>query len=278
MLLGAIEVAGATACPAAPQVEARLAELPPTRLMLRAELSDDSDDGALRLTLRREGNELVGQRTVRLTTDCAARAGTVAVMLSAWAGELDGPRLVPHLVQPLATPVAAPTPWRFHVGVGVVGDLSGSRATWGGALEVSAGPAAAWVRALVMMSTTDVYRVPLGGGTVAWQRAVLGLGPRLSHELGRFELGIDAQVLGALVAAAASGFARNESTLGADIGGGAGVRMVFRPFAELGVWVRLGGQVWPSRQRLAVDGVAAVAILPLTTWELALGLVATQST
>ena len=297
-----VVVDGEGTCPAPSDVEARLGALLPQvdeREPQHRAVLDHSAAG-LQVDLRRDDGERLAQRVLDARGSCADLAAATAVVIAAWEARLnpeiaarmklpggDNPVPVPVPKPELKTADSAP-PRPSHVGleggIGVVASMAGSDIAPGltiqGAL-MSPGDRFGATMALSGAARRDQVLDNANGATAGWMRGVLALGAdaRLhgSSQL-IFDLHVEA-LLGLLRVEGASGASNadplatwsSQSDIGAQVGAGAGVR-VMRAWGALGVWFGLGARAWPGHQRLVVEGEPqATGEVPRYEGELALG-------
>jgi hypothetical protein len=277
---GRVRVESDTACPAASDVEARLAPLlpplgpgeTPERAAIRAE-----GDARVRVSLFGADDAPVGDRTLALGAACADRANVVAVVVAAWEAQraredvaapslprrpAPPPVVAAPVVAAAAPPPAPPPAWTLELALGpavtlVDGGASPAAAlsvgAWGRRLGARAGLFGFWPR-------TD----GVGAGSARWARAgaSLELGARARTRAGRFDA--HAGVVGAALVAAGSGFELDRTASGLSPGAAVGVDWSYL-FARTFVGAGASAVGWTA-QRLVSDG----DVRSLPRWQLSL--------
>lgn len=284
LLLAAMQPAviaeGQGACPAAAQVQQRLADLmaavPDDVEQDRARLATVGD--GLEIHLVREDGTTIARRLIpgRGQGSCADLASATAVVIATWEAQLRPQRLRREVLptgtaaasvrQPAAAPAGQGT--RFDVGVGAAGVLAGGRLVPGGVLTASVGGGlGAWAALSAAAQREDF--VADTGGTTKWTRIALTLGPRLRLVRGRAIFDGYAGAAGGLLLVSASGLQRNASQQSFEVGVAGGVRLLLAQ--SIGPWVALDVHGWPRRDYLAVEGITGRLELPQVEVRLAVG-------
>lgn len=277
-----VDIDGDSTCPTPAEVAPRLAGLlrpdaaagPPDL----ARLSDRA--GALFIQLQRPDGSPIGERALERGYPCADLAAAAAVILATWESDVH-PTFRPTLAAPAAelrqpapvTAPEAPTAMAFDVGGAIAGSLAPAAGSGGGAwgaLLVGTLSGDRLGGRLAVQAVTE-RTLDLQAGTVHWRRMMLALGPQLRFKRpgrGPF-VDLHVEAAGAWVSASGSGFATNHSDSSADLGLGAGVRLVLGG-RSLAPWVDLSACGW-LRHQLASTNDASVT-LPRIEGTLALGL------
>jgi len=276
-----VAVESATGCPAAAEVEQRLAVLLPPAAAgeapARATIVEEG--GALRVRLVGADGALLAERALTIAASCADRANVVAVVIAAWdvaqrAEHVEDPTL-PHAARPPAPPTtlaavvpppAPPAGPRLELSFAPAVTLADGAALPSGALA-----AALWGRRLgarAGLLGLGPHDDALGDGRARWSRVgvSLELGARARGRFGRLD-GHAGVVAGAVVASG-SGFDVDRATGGFAPAALAGLDWSYvfgRGFLGAGA----SASVWPT-QRLVFDTTAH----PLPRWQPSVGLLA----
>lgn len=224
LVVGLVEITGATQCPTPDEVAARLHDLvpdaaPAAAARERVALADDG--GALGLTLYDDGGRTIGRRRLEAAA-CADLAQAAAVVIAAWETDLRAAQ---------APEIVLPRPRRRRVALDVAGgfvaSLAGASFAPGGELGLTLGPARG--RVLGRLGATGEATRDLSVGTataghLSFTRAALSLGPVVRLRPRRFVIDFEAHAAAALVYLAGVGFADRTTSFDGDVGLGGGVR------------------------------------------------------
>lgn len=292
-----MQIQGAGSCPAASEVEGKLAPLLPPDFM---ESSADSAviaedvDGTLSVSLARPDGRTVGQRRLPRAATCAEQAETVAVTLAVWEAQihpeislrLDGltaarPSAVAAVaaVPPsnrgleLRTPVEPrhPKVTTWAVGAGLVGSWQPGSVAPGGRLDAMMGAVDRPWRWRLSLAGLGKHTLSLGPGQANWWRVYLALGADYAFPLGRrWALALGAAGVAGLATADGSGFSTDRTAQAVDLGVEGMLRVEVR-LGTLRPWLGLTLVTWLRQQTLEVTGAATSVVLPRAEPMIAVG-------
>ena len=242
LLLGAPGIASNSHCPSARAIESYLsvflpAESEPPGTVVVTDLQE-----SLLVDLRPEAPAAGALRSVAVGSDCDERAKAAAVVIATWWPT--GRGAVPSEAQ------ALPAPPERHPRLLLSAGAFASAISDGVAPGVRAEVSLPW-RAIgfrLALAGTGDHGGRLGRGQVAWRRASAELGVTY----GRGHLRLDGGLVASLFAVQGSGFAENQSSLGAAAGATAGLRISWTWRTAL-PWLELRGIGWPQSQQIYVQ-------------------------
>ena|ERR1022692_1886725 len=290
----ALEIQGAGSCPAAGEVEGKLAPLLPPDFMDssadRAIIAEDGD-GTLSVSLARPDGRTIGQRRLPRAASCAEQAETVAVTLAVWEAQihpeislrLDGLTVAPSsavaavppsnrdlaLRAPIERPHARVTTWA--VGAGLVGSWQPGSVAPGGRLDAMLGALDRSWRWRLSLAGLGTHTLSLGPGQANWWRVYLALGGDYAIPLGRrWAVTLGAAGVVGIATAEGSGFSSDRTARAVDLG----IEGLARAELRLGAirpWVGLALVTWLRQQTLEVTGTAMSVVLPRAEPMIAVG-------
>jgi hypothetical protein len=262
-MVGLVAIDGTSDCPDAAAVARELQSLAATT----------AAHGAARVQLRRDGDALVieqrragGERATRrlaLGPSCADLAAAAAVVIASWQTEL--PAAAEYDVDLGNEPaLTAPGPARRGLGVAVGGAFVASFApafAAGAAVDATFAPGDGSWAARLALSGSGTRDLAFAGGSAAWTRFGLALGPALRLRRGRWQLDLHAEAVAGLLYVAGHGFDGGRTAWSFDPGLGGGVRGAVwlgpvAPFLGVGV---VG---WLRPEEVALSGGGAGRMLP----------------
>jgi hypothetical protein len=268
-MVGLIAIDGPSDCPD-PAAVAR--ELEPL-----AAAAASGSRGPAHVRLRRDPDALVieergpageprAARRLALGPSCADLAAAAAVVIASWQTSLPGAASYDELT--IGTALVARPPARRRLDVVVGGAFVASFApafAAGAAVDATLAPRGRRWAGRLALSGSGTRDLALAGGSAAWTRVGVALGPALRLARGRWQLDLHAEAVAALLYTAGQGYAHDHTALAFDPGLGGGVRGAVRvgpvaPFIGVGVvgWLRpqevvmLDGEV-QSRRLPAVE-------------------------
>ncbi|MBX7113553.1 MAG: hypothetical protein K1X64_04395 [Myxococcaceae bacterium] len=267
--LGAVRISSQLSCPSASQVEASVAALVGEGARAsspRAVFIKQAAQG-IRVEMRGSADELLGERTVPAALSCDDAATAIAVIITAWEAQVP-PQIPPvlKLSRPLPPPPVQPAPKARAIEVGLGLGVSMAPAAvasyaLSAGLDVSFGsPERGWGGLITATGNTQ-RRVPLGPGSVGWQRFELAAGPRYRLTTGTPHVDFYAQATGALLLLNGSGFTDDTSSRGFDFGAAGGIRSLLTQ-GPIAPWVKLEAKGWLRRQEARVTFVDGFAVVP----------------
>jgi hypothetical protein len=274
----AMEIHARGACPAAADIERRLAPLlgtGPDAHTTDVATIDRGADGALTVALDDAHGASIGARRLPTAGTCRDQAETVAVTLAIWEAQIHpeislrldrlstGGEAAPTIV---AAPGPAPPPAAtLSLGAAVAGDWQ--EGTLAPAVRVAFGygrVGSPW-RARLALAGVGRHALDVAPGKARWRRAFAALGvERDLVRAGRWSLALGAAVVGGVAAISGAGFAVDHDTLSLDLGGEASLRVAARA-GRLQPWLGVSALGWLRRQQLELQGVATTSALP--RWE-----------
>jgi hypothetical protein len=289
-----MQIQGAGSCPAAGEVEGKLAPLLPPDFMEssadRAVIAEGAD-GALSVSLARPDGRTVGQRRLPRAATCAEQAETVAVTLAVWEAQihpeislrLDGLTAAPSSAVVAVPPsnrelaLRAPIEPRhtkvttWAVGAGLVGSWQPGSVAPGGRLDAMLGAVDRPWRWQLSLAGLGKHTLSLGPGQANWWRVYLALGADYALPLGRrWALALGAAGVAGLATADGSGFSTDRTARAVDLG----VEGMLRVEVRLGAvrpWLGLTLVTWLRQQTLEVTGTATSVVLPRAEPMIAVG-------
>jgi hypothetical protein len=271
-LLGMLSVRGGASCPSAAAVTARLRELQAVTLTGAHGVQLQEDADGVRISLEGADGVQLGERYLSRGGSCETMAGAVAVIVSAWEGEL-APGEVPapsglELGQDAAATISGGV--GYELGASAFGSYSDGFAP--GVLVVgSIGPRQGRLAAWLTLGGVDGRELALGSGTARWQRLWLSAGARLRLLDSSVVLEAHAEAVGALLLLHGTGFPTVFSEVDFDPGASAGLRLG-ASLRDWMPWLGLTGIGWLRSQSVRVAGLAQSANLPRYEVFLAAGL------
>jgi len=252
-----VAVDGALRCPDPAAVRAELGTLAPaTREVRRARLRVTG--ATLHIDLTNAAGELLRTRALAARGSCAELTTAAAVVIASWQSEQS------ELEETAPAPVPAPRRrWGWRLGLAAVGSrVPGGELVPGAQAE---GVVAPWrsVGLRVAGTLTARHREEVAGGSAAWTRVALGVGPvlRLPRALPRVQVEVHAELLAALLAVRGDGFTQGRQAWSFDPGLGAGAKISY-PVGDAALFLGSQALLWPRTQRAHVDGDPATADLP----------------
>jgi hypothetical protein len=269
---GRVTVESNTTCPAAAEVEARLAALLPPladgAAPERAAIAVDGD--AVRVRLVGADGAALGERTLTLSAACADRANVVAVVIAAWEAQRGRedvqapafarpPTTAPTVVVAAPSPSPPPPALAFELAAGPALTFVDGGVSPAGALALSA-----WGRHLgARLGLLGFWPLTdgLGAGRARWSRvgASLELGGRARTRAGRLD--VHGGPVAAVLLAAGTGFDVDQTTSGLSPGLTAGADWSY----ALGrAFVGVGGNVvgWTAQRLVSSSATPDVRPLP----------------
>ena len=290
----AMQIEGAGRCPAAGEVEGKLAPLLPPGFASscadRAVIAEDAD-GSLSVALSRPDGRSIASRRLPPSSTCAEQAETVAVTLAVWEAQIHpeislrldrlaaAPASTPVPVQPAnpevvhrqADPGAPVTATTLAVGAGLVGSWQPGSIAPGGRLDATLGEQGLPWRGRLSVVGLGKHTLSLPPGQADWWRLYLALGADYAIPLGtRWEMALGASGVLGVATAEGSGYSTDRATRSTDLGAEAMLRVDVR-LGAVRPWLGLGVVTWLRRQTLEVTGVATSLVLPRAEPMLALG-------
>ena len=229
LVIGFIELGGATRCPTADEVAARLRDLVPDAAAAtapRERVTLAEQGGALELALHDGSGRTIGRRRLE-AAPCADLAQAAAVVIAAWDTDLRAGQ-APTLVLPRPPP---PPRLALDVAGGFVASFAGAAFAPGGELALTLGPRRGRLAGRILATGTATRDLDVGQAApahVSFTRASLALGPVVRFRPGRFVIDLGGHASAALVYLAGVGFADSASAWDADVGLGGGVRAALR--------------------------------------------------
>jgi len=241
----------------------------------RAELVPDGP--FLRLRLLRLDGTLLSEKQLATEPSCAAMAETVAVVLAAWAAQLQGDMPyafeMPARVEQRATPeppvVAAPLPapapaarsWHGTVGAGLLASFQLATLAPGVAIDVRAwradGP---WGGKLALFGT-GAHTQSLDPGSASWRRIGAAAGILHHQSWGSLSLDEALELVPASLFVRGNNYSETHTTQTWDLGLAAGIRLGLA-LGRLEPWIELGGTDWLLAQFIEVTGITQQKTLP----------------
>jgi hypothetical protein len=224
------------------------------------------------------GPQKTNPRQLDVGPDCAARATAVAVVISAWTGDLPveaaGTPIL-QLASPLPQPLIPKTnPGQSEIGAGLLvatvgGIAPGVRVEFG---RMRRGSGVGWQFDL----TVPAYRqVAIGGVATRWMRVSAGIG--LDARWATRGLFLDGELGGvaALTYGSGQGYVANQSDWSPTWGLAAGIRAGM-PWGRARLWLDLRAVKWLFEQSVQIDPVttstASAAKLPSWDVQAAIGI------
>jgi hypothetical protein len=282
-VLLAIEIHVSGNCPAAADVEQRMAPLLGAGTAART--SDvatikHAPDGGLSVSLDDRDGRPIGDRRFPRGGTCGDQAERIAVTLAIWEAQIHPEitlrldRLSPEATppasatpdslttRPLVAPASPAAPMPLSLGASVAGDWQSGTWVPAGRAELGLGRGDSRWRARLAAIGVGRHTVDVAPGQASWWRAALALGVDYDLARGRrWALVLGGGALGGVVGVAGSGFAVNRTSRSLDGGAEVRARVEWRP-GRVRPWV--GGAVtgWLRRQNLDLQGAASASILP----------------
>ncbi len=271
-LVFALHVETTGSCPAAADVEARLAPLlasdagsPGSEVGVVSE----SDDGGVAVSLLGgDGRPRFSRRLPRAAT-CADQAETVAVALAAWELEihpavalrLDRLAVAPPLVAPIAAeptlrvaaPAPASPPLTLALGAAALIAVRPNLAP-GARVQASLGTDGGRLRWQLSMTGLGNHEESGSRGQVSWWRVYLAGGPEVALPFQqRWQAAIGAGPVFGLASIAGTGFPVNRRAYSADLGAEAHLRVAVR-WRRIAPWIGAATVWWVRRQTAVATG------------------------
>jgi hypothetical protein len=272
---GQVDVRSSTDCPSAPAIAARLGPLLPGmsgRDVADVQLLGVQPDGTtdLYVSLSDPGLVPIGGRRVPLRGSCAQLAEAVAAILAAWKSD-PGTRAAPGTTDDTiaarhdgASEARAPSPFTMLAGAGVGAHVVGGECL-GGNLELRLGRAAShWQLRLGFAAQTARQMGLVAGaysGQVDWQHTSAAVGLAWQSFRPRWQLGLDAGLVGGWATLAGSGFATSRTERAFEYGAAAGLRGG-RAWGRLSFWLETRPTLWLKGHEVRVQGSTASRDLP----------------
>lgn len=241
----------------------------------RAELVPDGP--SVRLRLMRPDGTLLSEKQLSAEPSCAAMAETAAVVLAAWAAQLQadmpyvfemplrvGKQAAPE--QPMvaaASPSPAPAarPWNGTVGAGLFASFQPATIAPALAIDVRARRAdSSWGGKLALFGT-GAHVQSLDPGNATWRR--IGASAGILHQQSWRSLSLD-EVLAlvpALLFVQGSDYTEAHSTRTWDLGAETRVRLGLA-VGRVEPWIEVGATGWFRSQVIEVTGIAQQKTLP----------------
>jgi hypothetical protein len=291
----ALEVRSETQCPRAADVSEAVGRVlgAPAAGAPRdvAELREEGD--ALVITLRRASGEILGERRVPATLDCAVRARVAAVSIAALEAKLGGdaapplpapplvvaapvaappPPPVAAVVERTAPPVAAPPPLSVELGASVLASFNGTDLAPGGQVEAALRRPTSATNLVLSALGVGPHRQEVSAGEARWWRLGGELRARHEEPLGRLvRAQLDLGLALTVVVVEGTGYSRNGGAWLWDPGATASVRFAWSS-GGVRPWLGVQGVYWPRDHRVSVIGSSpARASLPAAELFLAVG-------
>jgi hypothetical protein len=273
LLLGRLQIAGASACPTREALEQQLREtlgatFEATDQVLNVEVNGQS----LRLRLTDREGSVLGDKTLALSEgSCASLAAESALLVSMWEAALPAPVLEAPAAPPappkpkaaVAAPAPAPLPRPsvWELGGAVTGSYAkGSRTSNLGipglTLFASFGKGHLWGRLWVSADLPET----LSAAPVTWDRPTLGLSGIVRFEPRAGSVEIEATVLGAILVVTGSSYSSVNLGLSARVGA-----RFYLLHTRLRPWVEVSVPCWPDVDTLKIQGATVAFPLVLVT-------------
>jgi hypothetical protein len=293
-LLVAIEIHAAGNCPAAADVQQRMAPLLETGPSAGAPdvaTIKRSVDGSLAVSLDDGDGRSIGERRFPRGANCGDQAETVAVTLAIWEAQIhpeialrldrlsspaaaaaENPPASATVVSRTLAPAAAPTPKAaVFVGASAAADFQSGAWAPAGRLELGFGHAGGRWRAHLAAIGVAPHTADVAPGHARWWRAALSLGADVDVVGSRyFAVVTGAGAVGGLVSISGSGFDVNRATRSTDAGAEWRVRGEWR-LGRVRPWLGVSAIGWLRRQSLDLQGTATSSTLPRLEPMLSLG-------
>ncbi len=293
--LGALRFLGSPQCPDKASIEAQLRAVAPS--LLDAATHDlvmlEMREGGLQVRLFDDEGRELADRYLPGPMNCNEWAEITAALLVTWETDLAVPPDVSAPAfsalpatpprergskapepAPLKTPVAR---WHGEVGVGISGSLaSNGTAALGGELWAGLEPPHGAYGGELTLSGTGSRSLPLGDGSVKWQRFVAGLGGHGTLGSSTLKLQLGGAFLFGLLSVGGTGYVEPRSALAFDPGLAISGRAIWRLAPAWLTWAQLGASFWPKRQEVQVlTGTVTVygtEVIPPVDLSLTLGI------
>jgi len=289
---GAVRVEGGGACPSPADVAQRLAPLlppaAPDRAARRAVLSREGRE--LRVELREADGAVLAHRHLG-AAPCGDLAAAAAVVIATWEVELRGRGVLglwPESAQPRpaappapppppavrAAPPSVPSRIELAIGAAALGGAGASGGVAAGALVEARGRRPGGILGLTLALLWQGERsLPLAGGSVAWRRTAVVLGPSLRRPLGARGVAVeaDAGVVAAALLLRGAGFSRDAVLAVFDPGATVSARVSVRA-GSLIPWIGAGIWAWPVTHETAVQGATGAGTRDLPRGEVFISL------
>jgi hypothetical protein len=280
-----VRVTGATACPAAVDVETAVAGMIGPRDAAPAPdvatLSEDAD--TIVVTLRRGSGEVVGEKRLDAGMSCDQRARAAAIVIAAWEARL-GAQTTTLAVPPTApapedtavvarveaVPAHPPARLRVEPGVSLGAALNGTTLAPAGMIEVAFSRPGGTLVPTVGVLAVGAHTMDVGPGDASWRR--YGLLAAIGSRRAWSSTWLEARIGVALTQVDISGssFQRNTSGVTFDPGIPIGVRFGLRT-GPMRWWTDATVAFWPRTQTLYIQGNPGSATLPRGEALLSLG-------
>jgi hypothetical protein len=293
----AMEIQAAGACPAAAEVEAKLAPLFPPGFAAtapdRAVIVEDAD-GAVSVALARPDGTTISRRRLPRAASCAEQAETVAVTLAVWEAQIHPeislrldrlgatasappatdsppPRDAPAAValRPASAP-ATESATVLAVGAAALGAFQPDVAP-GGRLDATLGAAGRPWRWRLSVAALGTHTLDLPPGRASWWRLYAALGADYAVPFARrWDVALGAAGVIGLANIEGSGYTVDRQARTVDLGAEALLRVDVR-LGAVRPWLGLALVTWLREQTVAVTNVAAAPALPRVEPLIALG-------
>jgi hypothetical protein len=278
VLLVAIEIHASGDCPAAADVERRLAPLlegGAARIPDVATIRHGAD-GSLRVALDDSAGRSIGDRRFPRAATCDDQAETVAVTLAIWEAQMHpeislrldrlSPQAVPAAPPPevriVAPPSPPPTRAVLFLGAAAAGDWQPGSWAPAGRIELGVGRQGGRWRARLAAMVVGRHALDVAPGQARWWRGAASLGADYDAVLAsRWVIAIGAGALVGVASISGEGFTLDRTSRSVDAGGELRVRAQRRS-GRVRPWVGASLTTWMRRQALDLEGAASSSALP----------------
>ena len=273
---GTLVIVSDSDCPSAEAVREALVDLRPVGQWPALSVAIRATSQMLVVEI---GSQKTNSRQLTVGPDCAARATSVALVITTWTGELPIEAAGTPVLQPSAVVMQPPTVKKpeeaipeadarhSEMGAGLLAAIAGGivpgvRVEFG---RMRRGSGLGW---RVDLTVPAARQVNIGGGTTRWMRISAGVGIDARWATRRFF--VDGELGGAagLTFAWGRGYVANQSDWSPAWGLDAGIRAGM-PWGRTRLWVDLRAVKWLREQSVQIDpvttGTATTANLP--SWD-----------
>ena len=236
-----------------------------------------TDGPFLRLRLFRSDGTLLSEKQLAAEPSCAAMAETAAVVLAAWAAQLQGDmpyafemparveqRAVPEppvVAAPLPAPAPAARSWHGTVAAGLLASFQLATFAPAATIDVRARRVdSPWGGKLALFGT-GAHTQSLNPGSASWHRIGAAAGILHHQSWGSLSLDEAIDLVPALLLVRGNDYSQTHSTQTWDLGLAAGVRLGLA-LGRLEPWIELGGTDWLLAQFIEVTGIPQQKTLP----------------